>query len=116
MTINDALLSVYPDQIVSEPIALGTKLGIITDSDSLFGTRVRYDVYRNDGTRIFSFSSKGIVYTRNSVELTSHEKGVITRIISMWREHMRPDWELWAAMRRQSQNDITLVPATYTTL
>nr|DAR75441.1 MAG TPA: hypothetical protein [Caudoviricetes sp.] len=116
MTIESALQGIYPDQIISEPVRLGTKLSMITDSDSLFGTRVRYDVYRNDGTRIFSFSSNGIVYTCNSVELTSHEKGVITRIISMWREHIRPDWELWAAMRRQSQNDITLVPATYNTL
>lgn len=41
MTINNALLSVYPDQIVAEPIKLGTKLELMTDHDSLFGSRMQ---------------------------------------------------------------------------
>lgn len=117
MAINDALLSVYPDQIVSEPIKLGTKLELMTDHNSLFASRLRYDVYRGrTGVRAFTFDSNGVVYANSDVELTNHEKRVITRIISMWREHMRPDWQTFESMHRRSTAHTTLVPVLHATL
>ena len=117
MTINNALLSVYPNQIVSEPIKLGTKLSLITDHTSLFASRVRYDVYRGmTGIRPFTFDSNGIVYANNDVELTNHEKSVITKIIGMWRGTYRPDWETFKSMRRHSTAHTTLVPVMHATL
>lgn len=117
MTINDALLSVYPDQIVSEPIKLGTKLSIMTDHNSLFANSLRYDVYRGrTGVRPFTFDSNGIVYANSDVELTNHEKRVIGKIIGMWRDNMRPDWQTFESMRRRSTAHATLVPVVHATL
>lgn len=117
MTINDALLSVYPSQIISEPIKLGKKLALITDYTSLFASRLRYDVYRGrTGVRPFTFDSNGVVYANNDVELTNHEKRVITKIISMWRDNMRPDWQTFESMRRRSTAHTTLVPVMHATL
>ena len=114
MTIENALLSVYPNQIVSEPIKLGTKLELMTDHNSLFTRRLRYDVYRGrTGVRPFTFDSNGVVYANSDVELTNHEKRVITK---MWREHMRPDWETFESMRRSSTAHTTLVPVMHNTL
>lgn len=117
MTINNALLSVYPNQIISEPIKLGEKLALITDYTSLFTSRLRYDVYRGmTGVRPFTFDSSGVVYANNDVELTNHEKRVITKIISMWRDNMRPDWQTFEGMRRRSTARTTLVPVVHNTL
>lgn len=108
MTINDALLSVYPDQIVSEPIKLGTKLSIMTDHNSLFANSLRYDVYRGrTGVRPFTFDSNGVVYANSDVELTNHEKRVIG---------MRPDWQTFESMRRRSTAHTMLVPVLHATL
>lgn len=117
MVINDVLLSVYPNQIISEPIKLGKKLALITDYTSLFTSRLRYDVYRGrTGVRPFTFDSNGVVYANNDVELTNHEKRVITKIISMWRDNMRPDWQTFEVMRRRSTARTTLVPVVHNTL
>lgn len=117
MTINDALLSVYPDRIVSEPIKLGTKLALITDYTSLFASQLRYDVYRGrTGVRPFTFDSNGVVYANNDVELTNLEKHVITKIIRVWRGAYRPDWETFKSMRRRSTAHTTLVPVVHNTL
>lgn len=117
MTINNALLSVYPNQIVSEPIKLGTKLSIMTDHNSLFANSLRYDVYRGrTGVRAFTFDSNGVVYANSDVELTNHEKRVIGKIISMWRDNMRPDWQTFEGMRRRSTAHATLVPVLHATL
>lgn len=117
MTINDALLSVYPDQIVSEPAKLGTKLTLMTDHNSLFASRLRYDVYRGmTGVRAFTFDSDGVVYANSDVELANHEKRVITKIIGMWRDNMRPDWKTFESMRRRFTAHTTLVPVMHNTL
>lgn len=117
MTIDDALLSVYPDQIVSDPIKLGTRLSIMTDHDSLFADSLRYDVYRGrTGVRVITFDSNGVVYANSDVELTNHEKRVIGKIISMWRDNMRPDWRTFESMRRRSTAHATLVPVVHATL
>lgn len=117
MTINDALLSVYPSQIISEPIKLGTKLSIMTDYNSLFANSLRYDVYRGrTGVRPFTFDSNGVVYANSDVELTNHEKRVIGKIIGMWRDNMRPDWQTFESMRRRSTAHATLVPVVHATL
>lgn len=120
MTINDALLSVYPDQIVAEPIKLGTKLELMTDHNSLFTSRLRYDVYRGrTGIRAFTFDSNGVVYANSDVELSNHEKRVITKIIGMWRDNVRPDWETFESMRAHPaciESATTLVPVVHNTL
>lgn len=117
MTIDDALLSVYPDRIVAEPIKLGTKLELMTDHNSLFGSRLRYDVYRGrTGVRAFTFDSNGVVYANSDVELTNHEKRVIRKIIGMWRDNMRPDWQTFESMRHRSTAHTTLVPVLHATL
>lgn len=103
----------YPSQIVSEPIKLGTKLALITDHAS----RLRYDVYRDrTGVRPFTFDSNGVVYANNDVELTNHEKRVITKIIRVWRGTYRPDWETFKSIRRRSTAHTTLVPVVHNTL
>lgn len=117
MTIENALLSVYPSQIISEPIKLGTKLALITDYTSLSACRLRYDVYRGrTGVRPFTFDSNGVVYANNDVELTNHEKRVITKIIRVWRGTYRPDWQTFESIRRRSTAHTTLVPVVHNTL
>lgn len=117
MTITSALQGIYPNQIVSEPIALGTKLALMTDHNSLFASKLRYDVYRGrTGVRPFTFDSNGVVYANNDVELTNHEKRIITKIISMWRDNMRPDWQTFESTRRRSTAHTTLVPVMHNTL
>lgn len=117
MTIESALQGVYPNQIISEPIKLGTKLSIMTDHNSLFTNSLRYDVYRGrTGVRPFTFDSNGAVYANSDVELTNHEKRVIGKIIGMWRDNVRPDWQTFESMRRRSTAHATLVPVLHATL
>lgn len=120
MTIENALLSVYPNQIISEPVRLGSKLFLEMDNNALAHGEIGYWVAL-EGTSeiIFKFDTKGVVYVYKDVTLTPHEKRVITKIISMWREHMRPDWETFESMRQHPMSsfaDATLVPVMHNTL
>lgn len=116
MTINDALLSVYPNQIVSESVLLGSKLCLTMDDNALSRDETGYWVARDNGPLIFKFDTKGVVYVYNDVTLTPHEKRVIGKIISMWRGSMRPDWQTFESMRRRSMAHATLVPVVHATL
>lgn len=116
MTIESALLSVYPNQVISEPVRLGSKLFLEMDNNALSRDEIGYWVARDNGKLIFSFDTRGVVSVWNDVDLFPHEKRVITRIISMWREFMRPDWETFESMRRRSTAYKTMVPVTHSTL
>lgn len=120
MTINDALLSVYPNQIVSEPINLGTRLYLMMNHNDLARNWISYWVARQDTTEIiFKFNPSGVVYVYKDVTLTPYEKRVIGKIISMWRDNMRPDWESFESMRAHPvciESDATLVPVMHATL
>lgn len=117
MTINDALLSVYPNQIICEFIRLGTKLYLTMDDNALSRDETGYWVSRERTTGIiFKFDTRGVVYVYNDITLMPHEKRVISKIISMWQRHMRPDWETFESMRRRSTAHTTLVPVVHDTL
>lgn len=119
MTINNALLSVYPNQIIGESVRLGTKLYLTMDNNAMARDETGYWVGRDNGPLIFKFDTRGVVCVYKDVTLTPHEKRVIGKIISMWREHMRPDWETFESMRAHplsSIADATLVPVVHDTL
>lgn len=113
MTINDALLSVYPNQIVGEPVRLGTKLYLTVSTNDYTSYWITREGTNNP---IFKFTPSGMVYVYNDVTLTPHEKRVINKIISMWRDNMRPDWRTFESMRARSTEYGTLVPVTHNTL
>lgn len=120
MTINDALLSVYPNQIVSESVQLGSKLYLTMNHNDLARNWISYWVAREDTTEIiFKFNPSGTVYVYKDVTLTPHEKRVIGKIISMWRGAYRPDWQTFESMRAHPMTnfaDATLVPVMHATL
>lgn len=120
MTINNALLSVYPNQIVSESVQLGSKLYLTMNHNDLARNWISYWVAREDTTEIiFKFNPSGVVYVYNDVTLTPHEKRVIGKIISMWRDNMRPDWQIFESMHAgcaRIEPNATLVPVMHNTL
>lgn len=120
MTINNALLSVYPNQIISESVRLGTKLYLTMNHNDLARNWISYWVAREDTTEIiFKFNPSGTVYVYKDVTLTPHEKRVITKIIGIWRDNMRPHWQTFESMRAHPvciESDTTLVPVMHTTL
>lgn len=120
MTINNALLSVYPNQIISESVQLGSKLYLTTNHNDLARNWISYWVAREDTTEIiFKFNPSGVVYVYKDVTLTPHEKRVIGRIIGMWRGTYRPDWQTFESMRAHPvciESDTTLVPVMHNTL
>lgn len=117
MTIENALQGIYPNRVIDKPVHLGSKLFLDMNRENLARNWIRYDVYRGrTGVRPFTFDSNGVVYANSDVELTNHEKRVITKIISMWRDNMRPDWKTWESMRARSTEYATLVPVTHNTL
>lgn len=120
MTINNALLSVYPNRIISESVQLGSKLYLTMNHNDLARNWISYWVARENTTEIiFKFNPSGTVYVYNDVTLTPHEKRVIRKIISMWRGTYRPDWETFESMRANPMLDVsdtTLVPVLHDTL
>lgn len=120
MTIESALQGIYPNQIIGESVRLGSKLFLTMNDNDLARNWISYWVSR-EGTReiIFKFNPSGVVYVYKDVTLTPHEKRVIGKIIGMWREHMRPDWETFESMRANPMfdyADTTLVPVMHDTL
>lgn len=120
MTINDALLSVYPNQIISESVQLGSKLYLMMNHNDLARNWISYWVAREDTTEIiFKFNPSGVVYVYKDVTLTPHEKRVIGKIIGIWRGTYRPDWQTFESMRAHPvciESDATLVPVLHATL
>lgn len=120
MTIENALLSVYPNQIVSESVQLGSKLYLTMNNNDLARNRISYLVTRgNTNEIIFKFDPSGCVYVYKGVTLTSHEKRMIGKIIHVWRGTYRPDWETFESMRAHpvdTESDTTLVPVLHDTL
>lgn len=116
MTISDALLSVYPNNIVSESVQLGSKLYLTMDNNAMARDETGYWVARDNGTLIFKFDTKGVVYVYKDVTLTPYEKRIIGRIIGMWRGAYRPDWQTFESMRHRSTAHATLVPVVHATL
>lgn len=117
MTIENALQGIYPNRVIDKPVHLGSKLFLDMNRENLARNWIRYDVYRSDTREyVFMFRPDGVVYARTGIDLTNHEKRVITKIISMWRDNMRPDWKTWESMRARSTKYATLVPVTHNTL
>lgn len=116
MTIESALLSVYPNQIISELVRLGTKLFLEMDNNAMARDETGYWVGRDNGPLIFKLDTRGVVYVYQNVTLTPHEKRIITRIINMWRGTYRPDWKTFESMCRRSTAHTTLVPVIHDTL
>lgn len=79
MTITSALQGIYPNQIVSESVSLGSKLYLTMNHNDLARNWISYWVAREDTTEIiFKFNPSGVVYVYKDVTLTPHEKRVIT--------------------------------------
>lgn len=120
MTITSALQGIYPNQIVSESVQLGSKLYLTMNHNDLARNWISYWVAREDTTEIiFKFNPSGVVYVYKDVTLTPHEKRVITKIISMWRGTYRPDWQTFESMHAHSvciESNATLVPVMHNTL
>ena len=116
MTITSALQGIYHNQMLREPVSLGSKLFMEMDNNALARDEIGYWVSRNNDDLIFKFDTMGVVHVYSDVELTPHEKRVITKIIGMWRDNMRPDWQTFESMRRSSTARTTLVPVVYNTL
>lgn len=120
MTITSALQGIYPNQIVGESVQLGSKLYLTMNHNDLTRNWISYWVAREDTTEIIlKFNPSGVVYVYKDVTLTPHEKRVIGKIISMWRKHMRPDWQTFESMRAHPaciESDTTLVPVMHATL
>ena len=116
MTIESTLQSIYPNRVVREPVSLGSKLFLEMDLNKLARNETGYWVSRNNGDLIFKFDTKGVVHVWKDVDLSPYEKRVITKIIGMWRDNMRPDWETFKSMRRRSTARTTLVPVMHNTL
>ena len=95
-------------------------MGILDDIDNaLARNETGYWVSRDNGPLIFKFDTKGVVHVYKDVTLTPHEKRVIGKIISMWRDNMRPDWQTFESMRAHPvciESDATLVPVMHATL
>lgn len=120
MTIESALQGIYPNQIIGESVRLGTKLYLTMNHNDLARNWISYWVAREDTTEIiFKFNPSGVVYVYKDVTLTPHEKRVIGRIIGMWRDNMRPDWQTFESMRAHPMSSFanaTLVPVVHNTL
>lgn len=119
MTIESALLSVYPNHIVSESVRLGTKLYLTMDNNAMARDETGYWVARDNGPLIFKFDTKGVVRVYKDVTLTPHEKRIIRKIIHMWRGTYRPDWQTFESMRAHpttSFADTMPVPVLHDTL
>lgn len=120
MAIESALQGIYPNQIVAEPVRLGSKLYLTMNHNDLARNWISYWVAR-EGTSeiIFKFNPSGVVYVYKDVTLTPHEKRIIGKIIRMWRGTYRPDWETFESMRANPMLDVsdtTLVPVLHDTL
>lgn len=88
MTINDALLSVYPDRRLYGTRPLGSKYCL---SEGLRG----YVITRTStGKIICTWDSKGYLYATTD-GLIPYEKALITRVLRIWWHTPRILWDVW---------------------
>lgn len=88
MTINDALLSVYPDQRLYGTRPLGSKYCL---SEGLRGYMITNS---STGKVVCTWDSKGYLYATTE-GLTPYEKALITRVLRIWRHTPRILWDMW---------------------
>ena len=88
MTINDALLSVYPDQRLYGTRPLGRRYFL---SEGMRGYTITNSL---TGKCVCTWDSDGNLYATTD-GLTPYEKTLITRVLRMWRHTPRILWEHW---------------------
>lgn len=88
MTINDALLSVYPDQRLYGTRPLGSKYCL---SEGMRGYMITNP---STGKVVCTWDSKGYLYATTD-GLTPYEKALITRVLRIWRHTPRILWDVW---------------------
>ena len=88
MTINDALLSVYPDQRLYGTRPLGSKYCLSEGMRGYMITRT------STGKVVCTWDSKGCLYATTD-GLTPYEKALITRVLRIWRHTPRILWDVW---------------------
>lgn len=88
MTINDALLSVYPDQRLYGTRPLGRRYFL---SEGMRGYMITNSF---TGKCVCTWDSDGNLYATTD-GLTPYEKALITRVLRMWRNTPRILWEHW---------------------
>ena len=90
MTINDTLLSVYPDRHLYGTRPLGRKYYL---SEGMRGYMITHSL---TGKFICTWDANGELYATTD-GLTPYEKTLITRVLRMWRNTPRILWETWDA-------------------
>ncbi len=88
MTINDALLSVYPDQRLYGTRPLGSRYFL---SEGMRGYMITNSF---TGKVVCTWDSDGNLYATTD-GLTPYEKALITRVLRMWRHTPRILWDVW---------------------
>lgn len=88
MTINDALLSVYPDQRLYGMRPLGSKYCLSEGMRGYMITRT------STGKVVCTWDSKCDLYATTD-GLTAYEKALITRVLRIWRHTPRILWDMW---------------------
>lgn len=88
MTINDALLSVYPDQRLYGTRQLGSKYCLSEGMRGYMLTRT------STGKIVCTWDRKGNLYAATD-GLTPYEKALITRVLRIWRHTPRILWDVW---------------------
>lgn len=88
MTINDALLSVYPDQHLYGTRTLGRRYYL---SEGMRGYTITNSF---TGKVVCTWDEDGVLYATTN-GLTPHEKSLITRVLKMWRGTRKILWQNW---------------------
>lgn len=88
MTINDALLSVHPDQRLYGTRPLGSKYCL---SEGMRGYMITNS---STGKIVCTWNSGGDLYATID-GLTPYEKALITRVLRIWRHTPRILWDVW---------------------
>lgn len=88
MTINDALLSVYPDQRLYGTRPLGRRYFL---SEGMRGYMITNS---STGQVVCTWDSDGNLYATTD-GLTPYEKALITRVLRIWRDIQHILWGTW---------------------
>ena len=113
MTINDSLLSVYPDQRLYGTRPLGSRYFL---SEGMRGYMITCSL---TGKVVCTWDSDGCLYATTD-GLTPYEKALITRVLRIWRAATRILWGTWDNNAKRINDkwgrQYALVPVLYDTL
>lgn len=97
MTIENTLLSVYPDQRIYGTRPLGSKYDL---REGLQGYMI---TNRLTARVVCTWDSDGNLYATTD-GLTPYEKALITRVLRIWRDTPRILWDTWDSYAAKIQD------------